>query len=129
MINDGRFNEIAKQMAFYHHEKWNGTGYPNGIAGIEIPLCARIMAAADVMDALLSKRLYKEPKSIEEAIEIFENSRDSHFESCIVDAVISAKDIIKEIDNEFKKQEAESNALEQEWWQRYHENKNKVLEN
>ena len=42
MVNDGRFNEIAKQMAFYHHEKWNGTGYPNGIAGIEIPLCARI---------------------------------------------------------------------------------------
>ena len=129
MVNDGRFNEIAKQMAFYHHEKWNGTGYPNGIAGIEIPLCARIMAAADVMDALLSKRLYKEPKSMEEAIEIFEKSRDSHFEGCIVDAVISAKDKIEEVDKEFKKQEAESNELEQEWWQRYHENKNRVLEN
>lgn len=125
MINDGQFNEIAKQMAFYHHEKWNGTGYPNKISGIEIPLCARIMAAADVMDALLSKRLYKEPKSIQEAIEIFESSRDSHFESCIVDAVISAKDIIAEIDKEYKQKEAESNEAELEWWQRYHDNKKK----
>jgi HD-GYP domain-containing protein (c-di-GMP phosphodiesterase class II) len=127
MVNDGRFNEIAKQMAFYHHEKWNGTGYPNKIAGIEIPLCARIMAAADVMDALLSKRLYKEPKTIEEAIEIFESSRDTHFESCIVDAVISAKDEIVKFDKEFKLQEEESNQIEQEWWQRYHENKKQGL--
>ena len=67
--------------------------------------------------------------TIEEAIEIFESSRDTHFESCIVDAVISAKDKIEEVDKEFKKQEAESNELEQEWWQRYHENKNRVLEN
>ena len=125
MINDGQFNEIAKQMAFYHHEKWNGTGYPNKISGIEIPLCARIMAAADVMDALLSKRLYKEPKSIQEAIEISDSSRDSHFESCIVDAVISAKDIIAEIDKEYKQKEAESNEAELEWWQRYHDNKKK----
>ena len=123
MINDGRFNEIAKQMAFYHHEKWDGSGYPNKISGVEIPLCARIMAAADVMDALLSKRLYKEPKTIEEAIEIFENSRNSHFESCIVDAVISAKDEIAKIDREFKLKETESNEAEQEWWLRYHENK------
>jgi len=119
-INDGRFNEIAKQMAFYHHEKWNGSGYPNGIAKEEIPLCARIMAAADVMDALLSQRLYKDPKSIEEAIEIFENSRDSHFESCIVDAVISCKDTIERIDKEFKKQESSTNIEEQEWWHRYY---------
>ena len=122
MVNDGRFNEIAKQMAHYHHEKWDGSGYPNKIAGIEIPLCARIMAAADVMDALLSQRLYKEPKTIEEAIEIFENSRGTHFEPCIVDAVISCKDKIAAIDQEFKKQEASTNAEDQEWWQRYHDN-------
>lgn len=122
MVNDGRFNEIAKQMAHYHHEKWDGSGYPNKIAGIEIPLSARIMAAADVMDALLSQRLYKEPKNIDEAIEIFESSRDSHFESCIVDAIISCKDKIAAIDAEFKNQEASTNAAEQEWWQRYHEN-------
>ena len=122
MVNDGRFNEIAKQMAHYHHEKWDGSGYPNKIAGIEIPLCARIMAAADVMDALLSQRLYKEPKTIEEAIEIFEKSRGTHFEPCIVDAVISCKDKIAAIDQEYKKQEASTNAEEQEWWQRYHDN-------
>ena len=70
---------------------------------------------------------YKEPKTIEEAIEIFENSRDTHFESCIVDAVISAKDKIAKIDAEFKLEESESNEAEQEWWQRYHDNKNQGL--
>ena len=75
------------------------------------------------MDALLSQRLYKNPKTIEEAIEIFENSRDTHFESCIVDAVISCKDKINKIDQEFKKQEASTNIEEQEWWQRYHDSK------
>ncbi len=122
MVSDGRFNEIAKQMAYNHHEKWDGTGYPRSIAGIEIPLCARIMAAADVMDALLSQRLYKDPLPMEEAIKIFEESRNTHFESCIVDAVISCKDKILEIDKNFKEEESATNALEKQWWQRYHKN-------
>jgi len=87
----------AKTMALYHHEKWDGTGYPNGYSGTDIPLCARIMAAADVLDALLSKRQYKEPMSIEAALEIFMESRGTHFEPCIVDAVIMSKDRIVEI--------------------------------
>ena len=72
--------EIAKNVAYYHHEKWDGKGYPNGLAGQEIPLEARIMALADVFDALVSKRCYKEAFSYEKAFSIIEESLGSHFD-------------------------------------------------
>lgn len=121
-IEDGRFNEIAQQMALCHHEKWDGSGYPNHIAGKDIPLCARIMAAADVLDALISQRLYKEPVSIDEAMEIFKKSSGLHFEPCIAQAVINCKPVIEIIDNDFKTSEASTNAEELEWWMKYHSN-------
>ena len=119
-IEGGRFNDIAKKMAYFHHEKWDGTGYPNGVSHYDIPLCARIMAAADVLDALISQRLYREPLSIDEAMDIFSKSRGLHFEPCIADAVINCRSLIETIDKDFKIAEAESNAEELEWWQRYH---------
>lgn len=119
-IDDGSFNEIANQMTYCHHEKWDGTGYPRGLSGEDIPLCARIMAAADVLDALISQRLYKEPMTIEETIEVFEKSKGMHFEPCIADAVINSRNLITIIDHDFKVSEASTNAKELEWWQRYH---------
>lgn len=121
-IEDGAFNEVAKQMAYCHHEKWDGSGYPNGLKGKEIPLCARIMAAADVLDALISQRLYKEPMPIDEAMDVFEKSKGLHFEPCIADAVISLKNLIRIIDEDFKTTEASTNAEELEWWMKYHAN-------
>lgn len=91
---------VARNMALYHHEKWDGTGYPCGIKGEQIPLCARIMAAADVLDALLSSRPYKKSFSIDEALEIMEKGRGSHFEPCIVDAVFQLRDKIIEMNKE-----------------------------
>ena len=123
-IGDGRFNEIAIKMAYCHHEKWDGTGYPERKRGNEIPLCARIMAAADVLDALISKRYYKEPMSIEAAMRVFYDSRGTHFEPCIADAVIELQDKIAKIDGEFKQHEAEVYKEKLEWWQRYHRMKN-----
>ena len=96
-VESDEFLEVAKIMALYHHEKWNGTGYPNQVKGTDIPLCARIMAAADVLDALLSKRQYKEAMSIEQAMNIFKESRGTHFEPCIVDAVLACQDSIKSV--------------------------------
>ncbi len=125
-IEDGEFNRIAKQMALYHHEKWDGTGYPFGLKGEEIPLCARIMTAADVLDALISQRLYKEPMSIDEAIEVFTKSSGIHFEPCIAEAVIQNRSLIMLIDNDFKTSEAETNAQELEWWKSYHESLKKI---
>lgn len=126
-IGDGRFNGIALEMAYCHHEKWDGSGYPERKKGVEIPLCARIMAAADVLDALISKRYYKEPMSLEAAMRVFYDSRGTHFEPCIADAVISLKDEIAAIDSDFKKREAEAYKEKLEWWQRYHKMKDSVM--
>ncbi|MCR4949304.1 MAG: HD domain-containing protein [Treponema sp.] len=119
-IGDGRFNQIAIDMAFTHHEKWDGTGYPRGLKGKEIPLCGRIMAAADVMDALISKRLYKEPFTIEEAIDIFNESIEKQFEPCIVEATKACQSEIEQLARTFKQQEAETEKQEVEWWENYH---------
>lgn len=88
---------LAKDMAMYHHEKWNGTGYPMGLAGQDIPLCARIMAVADVFDALISRRCYKEPMPIDKAFSIIKESSGIHFEPCIVDTFLSIRHEIEEI--------------------------------
>ncbi len=121
-IEEGKFNVTAKEMALYHHEKWDGSGYPYGLAGEAIPLSARIMAAADVLDALISQRLYKDPMSVDEAMDVFEKAKGSQFDPCIADAVIRIKPLIALIDSDFKANEASQNAEELAWWQRYHAN-------
>ena len=125
-IGDGRFNQIAIDMAFTHHEKWDGTGYPRGLKGKEIPLSGRIMAAADVMDALISKRLYKEQFTINEAIKIFNESTEKQFDPCIVEATKACQEEIEELARTFKKQEAESEKEEVEWWENYHNSMKKI---
>lgn len=72
-----------------HHEKFDGTGYPSGLAGEEIPLVARIFALADVFDALFSKRPYKDPFPIEKCLSIIEEGRGSHFDPQLVDSFIN----------------------------------------
>ncbi len=119
-IGDGRFNQIAIDMAFCHHEKWDGTGYPRGLKAEEIPLCGRIMAAADVMDALISKRLYKEPFTINEAIDIFNEEVEKQFEPCVVEATKACQADIEQLAKTFKMQEAETEKQEVEWWENYH---------
>ncbi len=119
-IGDGQFNKIAIDMAFCHHEKWDGSGYPRGLKGEDIPLCARIMAAADVMDALISKRLYKEPFTIQEAINIFIDSSNIYFEPCIVQATIECQNEIQKLAASFKLEEAATEKQEVEWWENYH---------
>jgi len=76
----------ARDIALYHHEKWNGSGYPHGLKGDEIPLSARIVAVADVFDALTSSRPYKEAWSIASAIEFIDTQRGEHFDPDVVDA-------------------------------------------
>lgn len=120
-IGDGKFNKVAHDIALYHHEKWDGTGYPNGVSGKQIPLCARIMAGADVLDALISLRTYKQPMPIEKAMRIFDESRGTQFEPCVADAVISLQDKIAEIDAEFKRKEREAFYREVEEKHQYNE--------
>ena len=83
--NSGYLQE-ARNLAHYHHERWDGKGYPDGLSGTDIPLSARIMAVADVFDALVSKRSYKDGFSYEKAMSIILEERGTHFDPAIVDA-------------------------------------------
>ncbi|MCL2757457.1 MAG: HD domain-containing protein, partial [Coriobacteriia bacterium] len=87
----------AIRMAGTHHEKWNGTGYPLGLKGYNIPLEGRLMAIADVYDALISRRQYKEPMSHEEACAIIEGGAGIQFDPVLVDVFSSVKDEFKTI--------------------------------
>lgn len=91
-VESNEYLTIARNMAYYHHEKWDGTGYPLGISKDDIPLSARIMAIADVFDALTSKRTYKEAMSYDKAFEIIEESSGKHFDPKLVQAFLEAKD-------------------------------------
>ncbi|AKU10030.1 response regulator [Azoarcus sp. CIB] len=89
---DVDFLRLAKEIAYYHQEKWDGSGYPEGIAGDTIPISARLMALADVYDALISRRVYKEGMSHEDAAAIIRDGRGSHFDPDIVDAFVELQD-------------------------------------
>lgn len=90
--NDEEFRKIAVNVAHYHHERWDGTGYPKKLKGTEIPFEARVMALADVFDALVSKRVYKERMSYEEAFKIIEESCGTHFEPELCKAFLECKE-------------------------------------
>lgn len=79
-LEEKEYVDIASQIAKGHHEKWDGSGYPEGLKGDAIPICARIMAIADVFDALISKRCYKEAMPVGQAFDIIEQSGGSHFD-------------------------------------------------
>jgi putative two-component system response regulator len=83
------FLSLAKEIARWHHEKWDGTGYPDGLSGAAIPVSARIMALADVFDALISRRVYKQPLSYEEARDIIATGRGRHFDPDMVDIFLA----------------------------------------
>lgn len=83
--------KIAQDIATYHHEKWDGSGYPSGISGEDIPLCARIMSVADVFDALTSVRCYKQAYSVQRAYEIIEEGSGKQFDPNIVQAFFELK--------------------------------------
>ncbi len=87
----------AENMAHYHHEKWNGEGYPCGLKGEEIPLSARIMAVADVFDALVAERVYKPGMPFDKAMGIIKESSGQHFDPVIVDAFVHAEDKIRAV--------------------------------
>ena len=83
------FLETAKEIAYSHQEKWDGSGYPEGLAGDAIPLSARLMAVADVYDALICRRIYKTPKTHQQAVDIMLAGRGSHFDADILDAFLA----------------------------------------
>ena len=83
---------FAREIAYGHHEKWDGTGYPQGLSGEAIPLSARIMAVADVYDALISRRVYKPPMTHQQAVQIIMQGRGTHFDPAIIDLLVDVID-------------------------------------
>lgn len=94
---------LAEQIALSHHEKWNGQGYPNGLSGKDIPLAARIVAVADVFDALTSKRPYKKNFSVKVALNIMKKERGQHFDPDVLDIFLTNIDRILKIMRSVKK--------------------------
>lgn len=95
LTEENDFLKYALQMAKNHHEKWDGTGYPEGKKGTDIPLVARILTVADVYDALTSKRQYKEPMAHETAVDIILKDSGTHFDPMVIE-------VFKQIHNRFK---------------------------
>ncbi|MDI1244697.1 MAG: two-component system response regulator [Rhodoferax sp.] len=91
-VESMEFIQIAKQIVYSHHEKWDGTGYPQGLAGEAIPIPGRLMALADVYDALISRRVYKEGMGHEKAKAIILEGRGKHFDPDVVDAFLLQED-------------------------------------
>lgn len=91
------FLKFGKVIAYTHHEKWDGSGYPEGLAGEEIPLFGRIMAIADVYDALICKRRYKPSFSHEESVEIITRNKGTHFDPLLVEAFLEVSEEFRNI--------------------------------
>jgi len=95
MTKESEFLKYAKILAVSHHEKWDGTGYPNGLKEDKIPLLGRIMAIADVYDALVSARPYKKPFTHEEALKIMTENKGKMFDPCLIDMFLEVADKFK----------------------------------
>jgi putative two-component system response regulator len=93
--------QVGAIIAYSHHEKWDGSGYPEGLAGEDIPLYGRICAISDVFDALISRRPYKEPFSVERSLEIMKEGRGAHFDPVLLDLFLKHFDKILEIKERF----------------------------
>ncbi len=104
------FLRHAKEIAYYHQEKWDGSGYPEGISGTAIPLSARLMAVADVYDALISRRVYKEGMPHEKAATIIREGRGSHFDPDIVDAFSALEAVFQQIALQYADSDADLQA-------------------
>ena len=102
----------ARNMAAYHHERWDGKGYPFGIAGEEIPLSARVMAVADVFDALVSKRSYKDGFPIEKALAIITDGIGTQFDPQVAQAFLHAEAEVRRVAREHSEHDCEEPAEE-----------------
>jgi len=107
------FLGFAKEIAYSHQEKWDGSGYPEGLAGDAIPISARLMAVADVYDALISRRVYKPAMSHEKAVTIIAQGRGSHFDPDITDAFLSLAEEFQAVATRFIDSDADLAAHQQ----------------
>ncbi len=102
-----QFLRYAREIAWSHHEQWDGSGYPQGLAGQEIPLSARLMALADVYDALITPRTYRPAFTHETAVELIRQGSGEHFDPDVVDAMLAVEEKFKAIAAQFRRETAD----------------------
>jgi putative two-component system response regulator len=110
-LGKSTFLRCAREIAYTHQEKWDGSGYPQGLKGDEIPISGRLMAVADVYDALISKRAYKPPMPHERAVQIIKEGKGSHFDPDVVDAFVELEAVFRNIALTFADYEEERQML------------------
>ena len=101
-LGNDAYEEMAYEVAAHHHEKWNGRGYPDGLKETEIPLCARVMAVADVFDAVSAKRCYRDAMPLDQCFHIIEEGRGRDYDPVLVDVFIEIEDKIRKVYEESK---------------------------
>lgn len=112
-LGGNSFLHYAKEIAYGHHEHWNGNGYPLGLSGTDIPLSARLMALADVYDALISRRIYKPSFPHSRAIAIIQKGRATHFDPDICDAFMELSEVFRRIALEYADYDEERRTLKE----------------
>ena len=113
-LGENSFLKCAMELARSHHERWDGFGYPDGLSGKKIPLAGRIMAIADVYDALISRRPYKEPYSHERAVAIITDCRGTQFDPELVDVFLEVETLFNEIALEYAELVSEEKKEDQQ---------------
>ena len=96
------FLKYAKEIAYSHQEKWDGSGYPEGLSGDDIPISARLMAVADVYDALVSRRVYKDPMPHDDAVKLLLEGKGKHFDPDMIDAFVACQDQFRAIADKYR---------------------------
>jgi putative two-component system response regulator len=98
-VRDDAILSLAKDIVYTHHERWDGSGYPQGLRGEAIPVAGRVLAIVDVYDAIVSRALYKAPMSHEDALAFIGKSRGTHFDPDVVDAFLVVAPEFKRVSN------------------------------
>lgn len=102
-LTNKEYTKMAYEVARFHHEKWNGMGYPDGLKEEEIPLCARIMAVADVFDAISQKRCYREAMPLDKCFQIIAEGRGKDFDPVLVDIFLDIRDEVEKVHADINK--------------------------
>jgi putative two-component system response regulator len=110
-LGENSFLRFAREIAYTHQEKWDGSGYPTGLKGDQIPISGRLMALADVYDALISKRVYKPPFPHEKAVQIIVEGKGTHFDADVVDAFVELQETFRNIALSFADHDEERQML------------------
>jgi putative two-component system response regulator len=96
-VLDDEILAMAKDIVYTHHERWDGTGYPRGIGGADIPVCGRVMAVVDVYDALVTRTLYQSKVLHDDAVAFIVRGKGSHFDPAVVEAFLGVADQFKAV--------------------------------